>query len=221
MLRARLLPTILIAFVAGAVIALALWARIQPPRLTETQVREAVWSALHEERDTSFVITGYIDITATTQVADTRVLFPGILNLPLGTTRATVRVPGRISYGFDPGLMTPEMIRVFGDTIEVELPDLAVYSTEPDLSRLDVETTTGWARFRVTAQEAERRAVQQLNDALRAQGESYVRSAVNARVNTATTMRTLLDPPLRSLGIEEPKYRIRIGGGLLLDPAER
>src|SRR5690606_26185851 len=106
---------------------------------------------------------------------NTRVLFPGVANLSLGTSSATVRVPGRVSYGFDPAQLTDRMIRVRGDTIELEIPMVIVYSVEPDLALLDVETTTGWARLPVTVQQAERRAVQLLNQAVRRQGEAHLR----------------------------------------------
>ena len=154
----RLAGALVILVVAAVAI---FWIQRATPRLSERQVRETVYVTLQREADTTFVVTGYIQLMVTTRAEDTRVLFPNTLDLSLGTTRATVRVPGRVSYGFDMAELTPDMIRLVGDTVEVELPHLTIYSAEPDLSELQVETTTGWARFAVTAQETERRAVQQ------------------------------------------------------------
>lgn len=205
---------LLLALVAGVL----LWIKQATPRLSERQVRETVYTTLQREADTTFVITGYIQLMVTTRAEDTRVLFPNTLDLSLGTTRATVRVPGRVSYGFDMSELTPEMIRLVNDTVELELPELTIYSAEPDLAELQVETTTGWARFAVTAQETERRAIQHLNQALRSQGERHLTDAMQPRINTGRTLQRLLTPPLQAAGFAEPKYRIRIGEEILVEP---
>jgi hypothetical protein len=208
----------LLVFVGAAIVAgMLLLPRLSPPVLTERVTAEAIHAALQREADTTFVVTGYLQLLATVRSQDTRVLLPELLNLPLGTTRATVRVPGRVSYGFDMDGLTPAMIHVAGDTVVIGLPSIAIYSTEPDLGRLEVETSTGWARRPVTAQEAERRAVQLLNEALQRQGEAHLRSNVQPRVNTARSLRRLVYPAVVALGMERPVLRVRLGEGLYLD----
>ena len=213
----RLRLGILLLLLAAGGVALVMWAQRSIPRLSERQVREAVYATLQREADTSFVVTGYVDMVVTTRAEDTRVLLPNILDLSLGTTRATVRVPGRVSYGFDLSRLRPEMIHLVGDTVEVEIPELATYSVEPDLARMEVETSTGWARFRITAQETERVAVQRLGEALRAQGDAYLRDAVQPRMNTARTLQQLVTPTLEAMGMADPHFRIRIGDGMVVE----
>lgn len=190
------------------------------PRLSEREVRESVVATLRREADTSFVVTGYLDVVVTTRAEDTRVLLPNLLDIRLGTTTATVRVPGRVSYGFDLSELDPETIRLVGDTVEVKVPELSVYSAEPQLAELEVETTTGWLRRPVTAQEAERRAVQHLTHALRTQGEAHLSDALQPRINTARTLERLLAPTLRAQGIAAPRVRIRIGDDLAIEPRD-
>jgi hypothetical protein len=214
-------PRSLIVLIAAAAALVAgvlmLIPRLQAPRLTERVTAEEIHAAIQREADTTFVVTGYLEVVATVRSQDTRVLLPDFLNLPLGTTRATVRVPGRVSYGFDISQLTVEMIRVSGDTVEIEIPPVTIYSTEPDLSRLEVETTTGWARRPVTAQEAERRAVQLLSSALEQQGEAHLARSAQPRVNTARALRRLLDPVVAGLGMERPHVRVNLGSGLVLE----
>jgi hypothetical protein len=209
---------LLALLVAGGVLVVLVQRAV--PRLSEREVRESVVATLMREADTSFVVTGYLDLVVTTRAEDTRILLPNLLDLRLGTTRATVRVPGRVSYGFDLSLLDPETIRLAGDTVEVRVPELSVYSAEPALAELEVETSTGWARHPVTAREAERRAVQHLTQALRDQGEAHLADAVQPRVNTARTLERLLAPTLRAQGIAEPRFRIRIGDDLAIVPRD-
>jgi hypothetical protein len=211
------LKVLILGCAALAIVALLLIPRLRVPRLTERVTAEAIHAAVQREADTTFVVTGYLELVANVRSEDTRVLLPDLLNLPLGTTRARVRVPGRVSYGFDLGQLTPQMIRVSGDTVEVEVPPVTLYSTEPDLSQLEVETTTGWARRTITAQEAERRAVQLLNEALERQARAHLESSVQPRVNTARALRRLLEPVVAGLGMSQARVRIHLGEGLYLD----
>jgi hypothetical protein len=191
--------------------------RIRAPQLTERITAEALHASLLREADTTFVVTGYLDLMATVRSQDQRVFLPDLLNLPLGTTRATVRVPGRVSYGFDIDALEVAMIRVGGDTIEIRVPPAVIYSAEPELERLEVETTTGWLRHRVTAQEAERRAVQLVGEALRRQGAAHLESSVQPRLNNARALRRLVEPVALGLGMERPYLRMELGDGLVLE----
>jgi hypothetical protein len=215
----RRLIVLIIVFLAGAVVAaMLLLPGLRAPRVVERDMADAIYTAIQREADTTFVVTGYMDVVATTRSEDTLILFPALLNLRLGTSRATVRVPGRVSYGFDVEQLTPGMVRVRGDTIELELPLLAIYSTEPDLARLEVETTTGWARMPVTAQEAERRAVQLLNEALQRQGVAHLESSRQPQVNTARALRRMVEPAAVGLGMHDPYFRVYLGEGVFMEP---
>jgi hypothetical protein len=217
-LRQTLLTaTVLFALVVGIVYAVrAVWT---PPRLTEREIREAVHVSLQREAGETFYVTGHLDLTATTVVTDTRVLLPDLLGLDLGTTRATVRVPGRVSYGFDVRQLRPEMIDVDVEEkeITIRLPDLSVYSAEPDLAALEVETSTGWARTRATGQEAERLAVRHLGEALRRQGEAHLASSTQPEINTARALEEFLAPVLAALGLPDHRLRFSLGGGVTVE----
>jgi hypothetical protein len=208
---------VLIAAIAAAV-AIAVVLRQLPrlPRLTDRDLAEAIQASIQRESDTTFVITGYLDVVGTVRSSDTQVFLPGLLNLRLGTSRSTVRVPGRVSYGFDIGQLTPERVHLYGDTIEIEIPLVAIYSAEPDLSRLEVETSAGWARTSVSAREVERRAVQLLSEALQRQGTTHLRSSLQPEVNTARALQRMVEPVVIRLGIREPHFRFRIGEDILL-----
>ncbi len=206
---------VMIAFVIG--IALLFRAGPSLPRITETQVSDAIRTAVRAEADTAFLITGYVELSAAARSMNTRVLLPDLLDLSLGTTTATVRVPGRVSYGFDVDDLRPEMIRARGDTIEIDMPLVRLFSVEPDLSRLEVETRTGWARAATTARDAERRAVQLLGDALRQQGEAYLRDSAQPDVNTARAIQRIVTPVVVGLGIARPHIRVYLGEGLVLE----
>jgi hypothetical protein len=110
------------------------------------------------------------------------------------------------------------MIRVRENEIEVQVPELAIYSAEPDLARLEVRTDVGWTRLPSSGQEAEHRALRQVNQALRQQGEAHLQGSTQPRVNTARALNTLLTPVLRSAGVPEPRLRFRIGGDLIVEP---
>lgn len=210
---------IIFAVLMVCVIGIALLFRAAPdlPRISETQVRDAIRVALRTEADTAFLVTGYVDLSAAARSVNTRVLLPDLLDLSLGTTESTVRVPGRVAYGFDVGELREEMIRARGDTVEIDLPMVRLFSVEPDLSRLEVETRSGWARAATTAQRAERRATQLLSEALRQQGEAYLESSAQPDVNTGRAIRRIVTPVIVTLGIPSPIIRIYLGEGLLLE----
>jgi hypothetical protein len=208
---------LIVLLLAG--IGAILWARWEPPRVSEREIRESVYTTIQREAGASFYVTGFIEVTAATTVEDTRILLPRLLDLRVGTTRTAVRVPGRVSYGFDAGELRPEMIRVVENRIEVQIPELAIYSAEPDLTRLEVQTDVGWTRLPSSGQQAEHRALGHVNQALRQQGEAHLQSSVQPRVNTANALETLLAPVLRSLGVVDPELRFRIGGDLVVEPS--
>lgn len=212
----------LILLLAGtAVLGAAVYTavRLGVPRLSNDQVREALFTTLESEAPEAFLVTGRIDLTATTRVENTKVFLPGLLDLDLGTNRATVRVPGRVSYGFPVDSLRPEMVRMLEDgTIEVELPRLSVYSVEPRLAALEVETARGWARMGSEQDAVERRAVAIVERAMRQQAEAHLRASYQSRINTARALVRMLTPALKGLGMEAPRFRFRIDEDLVVEP---
>jgi hypothetical protein len=208
--------------VVAAIMAVALVAllarRALLPAFTEEDVRESVITTIQREAEASFLVTGTLDITATTSVENTREILPQILDISLGTSKATVQVAGRAFYGFDVRNLKAAQIRVSGDTlVEIDVPKPEVYSVEPNLSDLRVWTERGWARSPASTQRAERRAVALLNGALMRQARVHVEQSVQPQVNTARALKELLAPPLRSVGMENPVFRFRIGERIVME----
>ena len=189
------------------------------PRITEEDVRVAVTTTVEREAPASFLVTGTLDATATARVANRQTFLPGLLDLDLGTSEATVRVPGRIAYGFDVRTLTPDRIRLLDDgTVEVTLPALTVFSVEPDLGRMDVQTRRGWARSAESADALEGEALRRVSGALRQQGQSVLASdALTARQNTATALAAMLRLALVAAGIDEPRFRFRLSPTVVQD----
>lgn len=194
----------------GAV-GLFLWSN--RPRITEAEIRQAVYATIQRETPESFLITGAIEVTATTRVQNTRILLPGVVGIDLGTTAATVRVPGRVSYGFDVRNLTPAMIRLIGnDTIEVTVPEPLLYSIEPNLEQMEVETQRGWLRLsQRTVDDVRERAIMLIQSTMRTQGEAHLAGSAQPRINTADALYEMLRPVLLATGMENPQIRFRIG----------
>ena len=190
------------------------------PRLTERQVRQAIITAVEAEDPEAFLVTGRLEITVTTRIEDSRVLLPGVIGLDLGTARATVRVPGTVSYGFPADALQPSMIRLTdAGVIEIRLPELELYSAEPALEALEVETERGWARLPGARDGAERRAIGVIEAALRRQGAAHLESSYQPRINSARALQRLLSPALQGLGMDEPVFRFRLTDDLIVEPS--
>lgn len=196
------------------------WLSNAVPSLTEQEIRDALFTTLERETPEAFMVTGRLDLTVTTRVENSKVLLPGLIGLNLGTTRATVRVPGRVSYGFEVDSLKPEMVRMLDDgTILIELPPLAVYSAEANLARLEVETARGWARAGSREDQVERRALAIVEGAMRRQALSHLSTSYQPRINTARALERLLGPTLRGLGMEEPRFRFHLGDDVVILPS--
>ncbi|MDX1673723.1 MAG: DUF4230 domain-containing protein [Longimicrobiales bacterium] len=205
---------------ALALVAIAAALLLRGPRLTEQQVRETIFSSIEEEHPEAFLVTGRLDLTVTTRIEDSRVLLPGLVGLDLGTARATVRVPGRVSYGFPADALRPEMVRLLDDgTIEIDLPGLSVYSAEPDLAAMEVETERGWARLPGVREDVERQAVAIIEGALRRQGAAHLSASHQPGINSARALQRLLSPALQGLGMDRPSFRFRLGDDLVVEPS--
>jgi hypothetical protein len=217
--RGTVAGTLLLLLIVAAV-GLTLWSR--RPRLTSEEIRETIFSTIQREAAAAFLVTGYIEVTAVSRVANTRTFLPGIIGLDLGTTSANVRVPGRISYGFDVGDLTPDMIRVFDDgVIEVDVPQPVIYSVEPNLSQMEIETQRGWARLgTATGDDVRDRAVALVQDALRRQGQAHLQSSSQPGINTADALAAMLRPALIAAGLPDPDLRFRMGR-ITIEPGRR
>lgn len=200
--------------------AAAALALLGTPRFSEREVQAAIYSAIQRESPEAFLVTGRLDVTVTTVIEDSRVLLPGLVALDLGTARATVRVPGRVSYGFPADSLRPDMVRLTETgAIELQLPALQVYSTEPDLGAMAVETERGWARLPGARAEAERRAIAVIESALRRQGIAHIEQSYQPRINSARALQRVLSPALQGLGMTEPVFRFRLADGLIVEPS--
>lgn len=208
---------------AGAVIAfialtVVLVTRLRP-RLSEEDVQERVVTTIQSEAKASFLVTGTLDIVATTYVENSRQLLPQILDLSLGTTRATIQVPGRAYYGFDVKSVKPSDIRLLPENvIEIDVPAPVAYSVEPNLHEMRVWTSKGWLRTAGSAQRAERRALRLINGALMRQAKTHLSSSMQPHINTADALKQLLTPTLKSMGVSDPKFRFRLGTRLVIEP---
>ncbi len=230
-----------IGVVLGLAIAvtIAVWRESDP---NDAVVRQAVVTTIQKETPESFLITGTLQITAEAMVDSTSTLTPRWLNemaeyanADLGAAmtsfasvrdRATVRVPGRVSYGFDVRELTPSMIAVGeNQQIMVDLPPLSVRAIEPDLGRLEVRTsnTGAWKRMFVSnpdtlQAQVRKQALERVQQAFREQAESRLQTASQPHINTARAVKKMLRPTLIAVGIPNPSFRIRIGESLVMEP---
>ena len=199
--------------------ALGMW-WVQPGHLTETKVQRAVITTIQSEAPASFLVTGTLTITATTTVRNTRYLFPNLFRLDMGTTEARVRLPGRVAYGFDVTTLQPEDIQVGGDgVIDVAVPDLDVFSVEPNLEAMEVETEVGWARTHAhSGRQTTQQALTFAHEALREQGTTYLAESTQPRLHTAEALQRMLTPVLEAAGHPAPRFRFHIGRHLVMEP---
>ncbi|MEM6645519.1 MAG: DUF4230 domain-containing protein [Bacteroidota bacterium] len=202
---------VVVLLLVGGGAALGIW--MTQARWTEERVQTSILTTLERETPEAFFITGSVTIKAEAEVSNTRWLFP-ILTPPLslGTTTATVRLPGRISYGFDVRTLTAEHIRVAEDgVVDVALPELTIYSVEPNLEAVEVRTEVGWARTRAGSGEvAQQAAFAEVQRALRTQAEAYLADNTQPLVNTTAALKAMLVPVLESVGMEAPEMRVQV-----------
>lgn len=188
-------------------------------RALEDKVERAVITTLQRESPEQFFVTGRLDVTATAQVTTTRIFLPDVLDLEIGSASARVRAPGRIAYGFDAAGIEADDVRIHADgTVEVVLPELRVYSVDPDLGHLEIETQSGWFRPAGGEQRVTAEALRSLRDGLEAQAAAHLQDSIQPRVNTAKAIQTLLEPVLRAAGVKNPKVRVIGMGEVISEP---
>lgn len=203
--------------VAVGAAVFALW--FMRPRLTEKRIQETIISTLAGEAQESFYVTGTLTFSSAVESRSEKTFLPGILNLNLGTTTATVRVPGRVAYGFNVAALRPEHIHYNDDgVVEVEIPRLEVFSVEPELENVEIRTEVGWARLhRSSGQEMEQRALQAIRRTMRATAERHLANSETPQLNTAEALARLLTPPLEAGGVSAPRFRFHLTSGGILE----
>lgn len=199
---------IAVAFLAAVIVIVI---AISRPSLTESEVRMVVVDTFLREQPEAFLITGTITFTTSVVAESAKTLLPGVLNLDLGTTVATVRAPGRAAYGFDASVFSAEDIRLINDTVYVRLPALAVFAVEPDLEQLEERVELGWARmYRSSGQAQSTLALRKLQPAMRRLAMEYLATADYPRENAQRAVERMLEPALRASGLENPVFIIEV-----------
>lgn len=183
-------------------------------QVTQHQVQQLIITKLVDEQPTSFLVTGYLDVTADITQENTKYLFPDYFDddLSLGTTRSTVRLPGRISYGVDLTQLKPDAIVLQQDSIVViTLGAIEMQSVEADLENMQIQTDVGWARLSSrSGRTVERKAIMFAQQALKDQAGQHLQTSGQPVLNTQRALEQLLIPVLRTAGIANPVIRFRI-----------
>jgi hypothetical protein len=203
---------------------------------SQSSVRRTVLTTIQEESPASFLVTGTLRMSTTVRIDSTQYLTPEWVTFVLaqtqpsllpfleGSSEAQIRVPGRVSYGFEVDELRAEMITIEeNDVVVVDLPELSIHSIEPELANLQVRTRQkGWMRVfpSEVSQNVRSRALGEVRATFRAQAESRLQAATQPRVNTARALKKMLTPPLRASGLDRPRFRIRVGDQLTLDTGD-
>jgi hypothetical protein len=200
----------------AAVAALVLISHSREAVLRE-KVRDQIVATIQREARASFLVTGTLDITATITHQSTRTLLPGIVNLDLGTSSATIQVPGRAFYGVDARTFKPANIAFRGDTVQITLPRIEVLSVEPNLAELRTWTSKGWLRTPTSVREAQNAALHNVNAALMRQARSHIATSQQPSINTADALEAMLRPTLVASGLKQPHFEFELGNRLVLE----
>lgn len=222
----RALFVLLLLAVGAGVGMWLMQARLALPdvQVTQQQVRQLVITKLIDEQPTSFLVTGYLDVTADITQENTKYLFPEYFDedLSLGTTRSTVRLPGRISYGVDLTKLKPDAILLEQDSIIViTLGAVEMQSVEADLENMQIQTDVGWARLSArSGRTVERKAIMFAQQALKDQAGNHLQTSGQPVLNTQQALEQLLTPVLRAAGIANPVVRFRIAPATVTSPVD-
>lgn len=211
----------LAAAAAIGIVAIALIAIRRTVRLSSDELRGRVVATIQSEAKASFLVTGSLDLTATTTIESTKTLLPGLIGLSLGTNKAMVQVPGRAYYGFDVRELDPRNIRFRGDTVDLAVPQPKLLSVDANLREMQVWAQRGWLRSDQSVSTVERKAIMQIDNALARQAASYVATSEQPHLNTADALQRMLAPVLVAAGIDQPVFRFTIGRRTFLNEARR
>ncbi|NBC00649.1 MAG: DUF4230 domain-containing protein [Bacteroidetes bacterium] len=214
--------TLAVLAVAALVAATALLYHLRHPMPAESQVQAVVLTTLQQEAAASFLVTGTLELAATSRIQHTtyQPLLPYLPPANLGTTHAEARLPGTVAYGFDVRDLTADHIRLDADgVIHLALPPLQVFSTAPDLGHLQVASTREWRAWltRRDGRAAERDALQAAQRALRTQAARHLTQAHEPQLHSAEALRHLLLPAVHALGVATPTFRMQMESGLVYE----
>ena len=220
MLTRWLMKTLFFLLLLAVGAAAGMWFIKQPKvslptfQLTQQDVRQAVITRLIDERQESFLIAGYLDIDAEVTQANTKYFFPEYFEnqFSLGTTRSTVRLPGRATYGVDLSRIYPVSVTLEADSIVVvSISGLEIKSVEPKLAEMQIQTEVGWARLSArSGRTVERRAIVFAQEALRKEAEEHLTTSSQPLLNAEVAMGHLLVPVLQAAGIRNPIVKLRL-----------
>ncbi|GAB5535749.1 MAG: DUF4230 domain-containing protein [Rubricoccaceae bacterium] len=206
--------------VLGLVLAWG-WLMLGGARITERDVQTAVLTTLQREAPQEFLVTGELTSSATaTGRSQWRVR---VLNIPIGQTRVQVRIPGRMTYGFELADLRPDDIRFDpAGIVEVQLPRLQVQSVEPILEDASVDIqTSGADRIGTEAvRSTVERSFREVRPALRRQAERHLEDAEQPRVNSARALQRMLSTPLEAAGVTDARFRFILAPGDTLELGE-
>ena len=184
-------------------------------QITQEDVTQIIISKLHNEQPASFLVTGHLDVTADITQANTKYLFPEYFdkNISLGTTKSTVRLAGRVSYGIDLTKIQEASISFEpGNVVVITQDEIEVESVEPDMENMQIQTEVGWARLHAwSGQEVEREALIIAKDALEAEAVGHLRTSLQPAKNTEAALSHLLVPVLTAAGVSNPIIHFRKG----------
>jgi hypothetical protein len=201
----------------GVVALVLVIAMLKSWRISQEEVRERIVATIQSEARQSFLVTGSLDVTATTTFESTKTFLPGVLNLDMGTSRATVQVPGRAFYGFDVRAISAKDIELRGDTVLMTVPKPRLLSVDANLQELKIMTDKGWLRTPNSVDAVERSALRHIDSALANQAAAHVANSAQPLVNSARALEEMLRPPLAAAGLKTPVFRFRMGQDLQLD----
>ncbi len=209
----------LIAGTAALLVLLAVIAALRrvADGIAPEEVRERIVATIQSEAKQSLLITGSIDLTGTVTVENVKTLLPGVLDIGLGASRATVQVPGRAYYGFDVRELDRAKIRIRGDTIQITVPQPRIISVDANLQELRVWSDKGWLRSSQSLQSVERTALQRIDNVLARQAARYVSDSAQPRVNSAEAIRRIVQPVVKAAGIENPVFQFELTERLTLE----
>lgn len=222
-MRGFFLIVLLIAAVGVALYLSPPQVPIPDVQFTQEDVKQMIVTELHRELPAAFLVSGHLEITADITQENTKYLFPDYFDksISLGTTKSTVRLPGRVSYGVD--LMKIDATSIMfepNNVVVINVDAIEVESVDPDLANMQVQTEVGWARMHARSGHAvERKAVVIAKDALEAEALSHLQTSPQPTYNTEAALSRIVVPVLDAAGF--PNATIRIQRGVPIRLPER
>ena len=178
--------------------------------VSEEEVESAMLSTLQSEASEEFLVTGRL--TSSLSGSSARRWRLRLFDIETGRAEVGVRVPATMTYGFSLADLEPgDLDFQEGGVVEVRLPDLSVFSVEPELEEAQVDIDVR-GQARLTPSLTERTVEQTLRrvrPALREQAEEHLRTSDQPAINTARTLSRMLSTPLEAAGVDVAAVRFR------------